>query len=316
MYYLKLIKTIKEEYILIMIKIGTRGSELALWQANHVADLIGRDKIEIVVIKTQGDRIQNVSFDKMEGKGFFTKEIEEALLNKRVDLAVHSMKDLPTENVQGLKIAVVTKREDSSDVLLVRKECYNKNNFMSLFDGAEVGTSSLRRAAQLKNAMNSLKIVPLRGNLNTRINKLKEKKYDAIVVAKAGLKRLNIDLQSFHDFTLPFSFFLPAPAQGALALQIREEENDIYMQIKDLNHKESATTIMAERSFLKYFGGGCHIPLGAFSFINHGKIHLTGVIASVDGKRLIRKTIIGDDPQKLGEELAVLFKKEGADKLL
>ncbi|MDY6935626.1 MAG: hydroxymethylbilane synthase [Spirochaetota bacterium] len=299
-----------------MLRIGTRGSDLALWQANHVADLIGRDKSEIKIIKTKGDRIQSVSFEKMEGKGFFTKEIEEALLNNMIDIAVHSMKDLPTDDVPGLKIVTTTKREDPSDVLLIREECYNDNHFIPLKDGAIVGTSSIRRMAQLKSAMTSLNIQPLRGNVPTRVKRLRESKFDAIVLAKAGLKRLSIDMSDLQVLTLPYSFFLPAPAQGALAIQIRDDNDELEKILKKFNHKETELSVKAERCFLQHFGGGCHIPLGTLAYIEKGKIHLSGVITSIDGDISIRKTVVGEEPEKLGEELAILLKREGADDLI
>lgn len=299
-----------------MIRIGTRGSDLALWQANYIADLIGRDKAEIVIIKTKGDKIQNVSFDKMEGKGFFTKEIEDALLQNRIDLAVHSMKDLPTDDTPGLTITVVTKREDPSDIMLIREERYNGENYLPLFEGATVGTSSLRRVAQLKNVMDSLNVIPLRGNVPTRVRRLLEGRFDAIILARAGVKRLNIDLSNLKMFILPYSFFLPAPSQGALALQIREEDSELSVLLKKHNDEDTEKAVKAERFFLKHFGGGCHIPLGAFAYIENGKIHLSGVVASVDGKKAVRDNVVGDDPKRLGEELAVMLKEKRADKLI
>lgn len=299
-----------------MIRIGTRGSELALWQANHVASLIGRDKTEIVIIKTSGDRIQNVSFDKIEGKGFFTKEIEEALLARTVDLAIHSMKDLPTDITPGLKVAAVTIREDPSDVLLIRESSYKESNDLPLRDGAVVGTSSLRRAAQIKHIRQSLEILPLRGNVTTRIKRLREQKFDAIILAKAGIKRLGINLDDLAIHTLPFNVFLPAPAQGALALQIRQGDVELDGILRKFNHEETERAVRAERCFLSQFGGGCHIPLGSYASISDGKIHLAGVVASTDGHKLIRKSVTGDDPELTGAMLAGLMKEEGAEKLL
>lgn len=299
-----------------MIRIGTRGSDLALWQANYIADLIGRDRTEIIIIKTKGDKIQNVSFDKMEGKGFFTKELEDALFEKEVDLAVHSMKDLPTDEVPGLKIAAITKRENPSDVMLIRKECFNENNFIPLFDGANIGTSSLRRVSQIKSVMNSLNVIPLRGNVPTRIKRLLEERFDAIILAAAGIKRLDVDLSNLVSFTLPYSYFLPAPSQGALAIQIRENDVQLESILSEHNDSETELVVTAERSFLKHFGGGCHIPLGALAYVNSDNIHLSGVIASIDGKKLIRETVIGTDPGVLGKELSTLMKKKGADGLL
>ncbi len=299
-----------------MIRIGTRGSDLALWQANHIADLIGKDKSEIVIIKTQGDKIQNVSFDKMEGKGFFTKEIEDALLEKKIDLAVHSMKDLPTEDTPGLRIAAVTEREDPSDILLIRPECYNPGKNIPLNDGATLGTSSLRRIAQIKHVMKSLNAIPLRGNLPTRIKRLRERKYDAIIVAHAGVKRLKLDLFDLKVFPLPYSFFLPAPSQGALALQIRDTDAELEKLLRKFNHAETERAVAAERYFLKHFGGGCHVPLGALAYITNGEIHLSGVIASVDGTKSLRETVKGSDPAELGGRLAVIFREKGADKYI
>ena len=299
-----------------MIRIGTRGSDLALWQANHIAGLIGRDLTEIIIIKTQGDKIQNVSFDKMEGKGFFTKELEDALLGNKIDLAVHSMKDLPTEEVPGLKIAAVTEREDPSDILLIRPECFNTERTIPLNDGASVGTSSLRRIAQIKHAVKSLNAVPLRGNLPTRIKRLRERKYDAIIVANAGVRRLKLDLFDLKVFTLPYSYFLPAPSQGALALQIRKEDADLEKVLKKFNHSDTEKAVTAERMFLKQFGGGCHVPLGALAYVSDGSIHLSGVIASVDGTKILRETVTGDDPVIIGKKLAAIFKEKGADKYI
>lgn len=299
-----------------MIRIGTRGSELALWQADYAASLIGKDRTEIKIIKTKGDKIQNVSFDKIEGRAFFTKEIEEALLSNEIDIAVHSMKDLPTDETNGLTIAAVLKREDPSDILLIRAACYNENNFLKLYEKAVVGTSSQRRRAQIKNAMNSLKVEPLRGNVPTRIEKLNRGEFDAIIIARAGVVRLNIDIEKFRSLILPFSFFLPAPSQGALAVQVRDNDDEMKKLAGSLNHAETRIAVTAERSFLKYFGGGCSIPLAALAYIEGGSIHLTGSITSVNGEKFIRESLSGSDPELLGKELAMLLKRNGADELL
>ncbi len=298
------------------IRIGTRGSDLALWQANYVAGLIGADAVEIIIIKTKGDTIRNVSFDKMEGKGFFTKEIEEALLERRIDLAIHSMKDLPTEDTPGLTIAAVPEREEPGDVLLVRAGRYNPGSVPPLFEGATVGTSSLRRAAQLRHMMSSVSLLPLRGNVPTRVKRLREGKFDAVVLAGAGIKRLNIDLEGLEKFAFPTDKFLPAPAQGALALQIRKEDEELNAFLKKFNHAESERAVKAERYFLERFGGGCHVPIGALAAVEGGTIRLSGVVASVDGKNLVRRTTTGEDPEELGARLAEMLKQEGADKLL
>ncbi len=299
-----------------MIRIGTRGSALALWQAKHIAGLIGNGRTEIVTIKTKGDSIQNITFDKIEGKGFFTKEIEEALLEGSVDCAVHSLKDLPVENTPGLALAAITAREDPSDVLLVRRDRYDPGNTVPVVASAVVGTSSLRRASQLVHEMPSVSIKPLRGNVTTRVKRLREKKFDAIILARAGLKRLDIDLSEFVEFTLPYSYFLPAPGQGALAVQVRNGDSDTKNALAFLNDTDTARAVTAERAFLNRFGAGCHVPLGALAHVDGGLVYLSGVIASTDGKRLLRDAVSGSDPELLGFELAAALKNAGADELL
>lgn len=243
-----------------MIKIGTRGSALALWQARYVAEKL-RQEHAIVTIKTKGDRIQNVSFDKIEGKGFFTKELEDALLSGTIDMAVHSMKDLPTDDTHGLTVAAVTQREDPSDVIIIRPEAYRANHWFPIKENSKVGTSSLRRVAQLKRVLSSLEALPLRGNVPTRIRRLREGTCDAIILARAGLKRLGIDLSGFYTMTLPFSYFLPSPGQGALAIQVRSDDKNAINAVLHLHHDATAKAVYAERQFLKAFGAGCHVHL-------------------------------------------------------
>jgi len=298
------------------IKIGTRGSELALWQANHVAERIGHDRVEIVIIKTQGDRIQNVSFDKMEGKGFFTKEIEEALLARTVDLAVHSMKDLPVEETPGLVVAAVLEREDPSDVLLVRDDRRDAARPFGLPAGAVVGTSSLRRAAQIRAIAPDIDVRPLRGNVGTRIRRLAEKRFDAIMLARAGLVRLAPAIDGMTMEPIPLDRFLPAPAQGALALQVRADDAELIGVIRALDHADTRRSVTAERSFLMHFGGGCQIPLGAYARLENGAIILDGVVASRDGITIVRGNVSGSDPERVGADCAHQLKKQGADSLL
>ncbi len=296
-----------------MIRIGTRGSALALWQARHIAGLIGKSRTEIIIIKTKGDKIQNVTFDKMEGKGFFTREIEEALLDGRVDCAIHSLKDLPVENTPGLTLAAITKREDPSDVLLVRSDRYDPGNIIPVVASAVIGTSSLRRSAQILHEMNTLTVKPLRGNVPTRVKKLREKKYDAIILARAGIKRLDTDLTGLVDFTLPYSYFLPAPGQGALAVQVREKDHILQEDLAFLNDEITALAVRAERAFLNCFGAGCHAPLGALGYLEDGEIRLSGVVADPDGTGLVRETATGGDPDELGARLAQqIIEKGGA----
>ncbi|MFI5158682.1 MAG: hydroxymethylbilane synthase, partial [Sphingobacteriales bacterium] len=258
------------------LTIGTRGSDLALWQANFVKDSLAaiNIKAELKIIKTQGDRILNLSFDKLEGKGFFTKELEEELLAGKIDLAVHSHKDLPTENPPGLIIAAVSEREDPSELLLILKDCVDVHQKLSLKYGAIVGTSSNRRKAQLLAHRPDLEIQELRGNVPTRIQKLRNESYDAIMIAKAGVSRLGLDLSDLHVETLTPNELIPAPAQGVLAIQIRENDTELFNSLQALNHLHVAQELAVERTVLKLFGGGCHLPLGCYCRKEDGKFQV------------------------------------------
>jgi hydroxymethylbilane synthase len=299
------------------IRIGTRGSELAMWQARFVAGLLGTHRTEIIVIKTQGDAIQNVSFDKMEGKGFFTREIEQALLEKTIDLAVHSLKDLPTENPSGLIIAAVPEREDPADRLLVSPGAWDERKDLCLKEGAVVGTSSMRRLAQLKLLRRDLIIEPLRGNVNTRVRKLREGRFDAIVMAAAAILRIELAVDDLRCVQLDTDVFMPAPAQGALGLQAREYDAETLRAVAPLNHPGTERAVSAERAFLRHFGGGCHIPLGALAEIEAGgALRLRGIVAATDGSEAFRAEVIDTDPEKAGARLARLLQEKGADRLL
>jgi len=245
-------------------KIGTRGSDLAMWQAHHVRDLLEARgaTVEIVVMKTRGDRIQNVSFDKMEGKGFFTKEIEQALLDGDVDLAVHSHKDLETEPPAGLVVAAVPPRGPVEDVLLVRPEHVDLTAPLQVRRGAVVGTSSMRRRRQLEFWQPDLTVEALRGNVPTRIRKLREGQYEAIMLAHAGVHRLGLDLSDLHVHVLDPTVFVPAPAQGALALQMREDDPRLEF-VAGLTDPNTVRAIDLERSILRELEGGCQLPFGA-----------------------------------------------------
>jgi hydroxymethylbilane synthase len=246
--------------------IGSRGSELALWQARFIqAKLKEAGQLaELKIIKTQGDKIQDLSFDKLEGKGFFTKEIEEALLSGEIDLAIHSHKDLPTESPQGLIISAVSYREDPSELILINPLAVDPHKKYSLKTHARVGTSSARRKSQLLAFRDDITLLDLRGNVPTRIQKLRDKQYDAIMLAAAGVERLGLDLTGFHLEKLPPTEFIPAPAQGVLALQIREKDKQLADLLQQLNHPEVAETIAIERKILNLFDGGCQLPLGAY----------------------------------------------------
>lgn len=251
--------------------IGSRGSDLALWQANYVKDQLAQlgHSSEIKIIQTKGDQIQHLSFDKIEGKGFFTKEIENSLLGEEIDLAVHSLKDLETDQPKGLCIGAVPPREDPSDCLLINLIAVDTTKSLSINKKAIVGTSSARRKNQLLLFREDLKIKDLRGNVPTRVQKLRNGDYDAIVLAKAGLNRLNVDLSEFHVFDLNPVRFIPAPAQGALGLQIRE--NDVFLKdlLAKLNDPQALESVTFERSILNGIGGGCHSPFGAFSKLDN-----------------------------------------------
>lgn len=255
------------------IIIGTRGSELALWQANHVQAELKKLGIEaeLHIIKTKGDKIQDIGFDKMEGKGFFTKEIEEALLNKEVDLAVHSHKDLETNQPEELQIACVSDRENPSELLIIRKEAYDMTLVYSVKANAVIGTSSARRKSQLLACREDFEIKDLRGNVPTRIQKLREGQYDAIMIAAAGVTRLEIDLSEFHVEELDPREFIPAPAQGVLGLQIRKEDKALFEVLQNMNHTATQQRIAIERGVLNKFNGGCQIPLGVYVEQHNGK---------------------------------------------
>jgi hydroxymethylbilane synthase len=248
------------------IRIGTRGSDLALWQAHFVRrqlEEIGCE-VSIQIIVTQGDRIQDLSFDKLEGKGFFTKEIEQALLNGEVDLAVHSHKDLETTQPAGLHIAAVSYREDASELLLMRREAIDASQAWNLKANAVIGTSSARRKAQIIAQRPDLEIKELRGNVPTRIDKLRQGQYDAILLARAGVLRLELDLSDLETIVLDPTSFIPAPAQGVLGLQTRVDDVLTTEILQKLHHTEVATRIGLERSVLRQMDGGCQLPLGVY----------------------------------------------------
>ncbi|SFC45777.1 hydroxymethylbilane synthase [Parapedobacter composti] len=246
--------------------IGTRGSELALWQANYVKNKLADIGIqaELKIIKTQGDIVQHLRLDKLEGKGFFTKELEEELLNGAIDLAVHSHKDLPSAQPAGLIIAAVTTREDPSELLIIHKDCVDLKKRLALKHNAIVGTSSNRRKAQLLAMRPDLEFDDLRGNVMTRIEKLRDENYDAIMLAKAGITRIGADLSDFHVEELPPVEIIPAPAQGVLAIQIRESDKELHQLLQEINDPDVADTIAVERQVLRLFDAGCHAPLGCY----------------------------------------------------
>lgn len=248
------------------IVIGSRGSDLALWQANFVKDQLENlgHNVSIKIIKTKGDNIQHLSFDKIEGKGFFTKELEEQLLNGSIDLAVHSHKDLETTQPEGLKIAAVSHRANPSDILLIKPDALDESKHYQLKENAKVGTSSARRKVQLLDLRPDLELADIRGNVPTRIEKLLSGSFDAIVLASAGLERLQLDTGKLIRHELNRKDFVPAPAQGVLALQIRTSDSTLDTILAELNHEDVAACTQVERAILKGMDGGCQLPLGVY----------------------------------------------------
>jgi len=261
--------------------LGSRGSLLALWQANFIQEFLFSKyncKSEIKIIKTTGDIIDNVSFDKLEGKGFFTKELEEALLNKEIDLAVHSLKDLMTSQPDGLKVGAVGFRADRREVLLINRNKFDGDDLLPIKPGSVIGTSSARRKCQITYFAPSLEIKDLRGNVPTRVKKLRDGLYDAIIIAAAGIDRLELDLSDLKVIRLDPVKFLPAPAQGVLGIQIRKDDPDTGNIIGQLNSPEVALEAKLERGLLAKFDGGCTLPLGIYSSISEGQLNLTAIL--------------------------------------
>lgn len=265
------------------IRIGTRGSKLALWQAHFTQDRLREAGIdsELIIIKTQGDRIQHLSFDKMEGKGFFTKEIEEALLRDEIDVAVHSMKDLPTNSPEGLCITAVSYREDPADWLVIRKEKADAQKPLLLPDAAVIGTSSARRKAQMLDLRPDIQIKDIRGNVPTRLGKLRDGHFDAILLAAAGLTRLEISLSEFEVVRFSPREFIPAPAQGVLAWQAREADKPTRRLLKQVHQSAVAELTNLERKVLNLLDGGCQMPLGVYCEKDgEGNFHIWAALAN------------------------------------
>jgi len=299
------------------IKLGTRGSQLALWQANWVKSEIEKRtpglEVEIVKIKTTGDKILDVPLAKVGGKGLFVKEIEEALLDKRIDLAVHSMKDVPTDFPKGLHLAAITEREDPRDALIIsQKSKVKSQKFKDLHQGAIVGTSSLRRSSQILNIRPDLKISQLRGNLNTRLKKLDEGQFDAIILAAAGVKRLGW-ADRITEY-LPPDVSLPAIGQGALGIETRIDDKEINKLVLFFDHPATSIAVRAERALLKRLEGGCQVPIAAHGEVKGNNLNLIGLVASTDGKKVIKDSVSGttDKAEALGIELAEKLLKMGA----
>jgi hydroxymethylbilane synthase len=298
------------------IRIGTRGSKLALWQANWVGEALGRLhpglSVELSVIKTSGDKILDVPLAKVGGKGLFVKEIEQALMDGEIDLAVHSMKDMPGDIPEPLAIGAVPEREVPYDVLIAN----GGRRLRELPEGARVGTSSLRRASQLSRVRPDLEILPLRGNLDTRLRKLEAGDLDAIILAGAGVKRLN--LGHVISEVLDPEVILPAVGQGALCIEVRRDDAETRGRISPLDHPLTNRIITGERAFLKRLEGGCQVPMAAFGRVSADTLTLEGMVAEIDGSVLHHEKISGpaSRAEALGDQLAGMLIEQGADKII
>ena len=291
--------------------VGTRGSNLALVQTNWVVDQLKKEnpevEFEVKIIKTKGDLIKDLPLDKIGDKGLFVKEIEKSLLDGEIDMAVHSMKDMPSYLLEGLKFAHSPKREDPRDALIF------KEGYKSLDDlpqGARIGTGSKRRKYQLLKHRPDLEIVPIRGNIETRIKKIETEKLDGVVLAASGLRRAGLDDKI--DYYIPTDIMLPAPAQGILALEIREDDKETEKIIDSIKDDITKIQIDAERGFLIGVNGSCHIPMGAYCEIEGEKITLTGLYGDGEGKKIVVQSQVGTlaDAPKIGYELAKSVLKE------
>lgn len=279
------------------IVVGSRGSKLALtqtrWVIEKLKELNEDVEFQIKVIKTKGDKILDVALDKIGDKGLFVKEIENELLKLGIDMAIHSMKDMPSTLPEGLKFASIPKREDRRDVLILREGIESLEDIPK---GGKIGTGSKRRKYQILKVRPDLNIVSIRGNIDTRIKKIKHENLDGVILAAAGVKRLGLEEKIGYYFK--DDEILPAPAQGALAIEIREKDEVLENMIKKVRHEETEIQIKAERSFLKHINGSCHIPVGAVCSMDKEEIVLTGLLGTEDGSKMVKKVITG----KLGEE--------------
>jgi len=298
------------------IRIGTRSSALALWQAEWVKSELETRYPGMVVsltkIKTTGDKILDVPLAQVGGKGLFVKEIEEAMLSNEIDIAVHSMKDVPTLFPDGLQLGAITKREDPRDALLSNRDLL----FKDLPLGAKIGTSSLRRQAQLLHTRPDFMIQQLRGNVDTRLRKLKEGQFDAIILAAAGVRRLGLAEHVTEYLDLEIS--IPAIGQGALGIECRVDDRELNDLILFFNHQDSRTCVIGERALLRRLEGGCQVPIACYGRMQSGSLVLIGLVGSVDGKRIIKDSIVGapEKAEKLGKTLAEKLLSQGADVIL
>jgi len=296
--------------------IASRESALAMWQAQHIRDklraLYPQTEVNILGMTTQGDQILDVTLSKIGGKGLFVKELETALEDGRADFAVHSLKDVPMHMPEGFMLATICEREDPHDAFVSN----NHENLAALPDGSVVGTSSLRRESQVRARFPHLKVESLRGNVQTRLRKLDEGQYAAIILAASGLKRLGLDQRIRTIIGSEES--LPAVGQGALGIECRADRADVAALLQPLHHADSAACVFAERAMSRKLGGSCQVPLGGFAELQNGKLRMRGFVASPDGKRMMQSEIIGDiaDPEALGNKIADELLSQGAGEIL
>ncbi len=299
------------------LRIGTRASQLALWQANWVKSELEKKypglEVTLTKIKTQGDKILDVPLAMVGGKGLFVKEIEEAMLRGEIDIAVHSMKDVPTFFPEGLALRCITEREDPRDIVVLRP---GFKSFRDLPQGARIGTSSLRRKAMLLHLRPDFQMVDIRGNVETRIRKLTEDNLDAVVLAAAGMHRLGFTGQ-IGEY-LPTDVSLPAIGQGALGIESRIADAEVNALIDFFNHPETAAAVKGERAVLRRLEGGCQVPIGAYGEVKDGRLTLTGLVASIDGAKFLKKTVVcaPEEAEKVGISLADDLIIQGAGKIL
>jgi hydroxymethylbilane synthase len=300
-----------------IVVIGSRGSDLALWQANYIKKELGRKNrniiVDIKIIKTKGDKILDVALSKIGDKSLFTKELEIQLLEKKIDLAVHSLKDLQTQIPAGLKLSAVTKRHGVEDVLIARKK---GTTILNLKEGATVATGSLRRRCQLLHLRPDIKTVELRGNVQTRIEKFLKSDWDAIILARAGVERLN--LKKYISSYINIDLMLPAVGQGALGIEIHKDNFFIDELLQKIHHEDTYSAVLAERSLLKTLEGGCQVPIGAFAEVKPNGLFLDAMVGSLDGTLTFRKRLRGskNKPEILGKSLAKDLLKAGAKPVL
>ncbi|WP_204138573.1 hydroxymethylbilane synthase [Halomicronema sp. CCY15110] len=301
------------------IRIGSRKSQLALVQTYWVRDELKKQfpdlTFEVTTMDTQGDKVLDVSLSKIGDKGLFTQELEDGMVQGNIDFAVHSLKDLPTRLPEGLMLGCITEREDPADALVVHEQHQDKQ-LDTLPEGAVVGTSSLRRLAQLRHHFPHLTFKDIRGNLNTRLRKLDEGQYDAIILAVAGLERLGMG-DRIHQ-NIPSDISLHAVGQGALGIECREGDTDILTVIKTLEHSETAYRCLAERAFLRELEGGCQVPIGVNTVLDGETLTLTGLVASLDGQTVIKEQIQGasNEAEAMGTSLAKTVRGQGAQAIL